>query len=86
LFKRSLGEIIQEYEALLSEPLEVHDEADSPAVNRLPFVHSDPDPVGFLWLEAGFDHNPLKLVRILPVLQLHAIMGTPLSCGQGGRW
>ena len=68
---RSLCEIIQENQALLCEPFEVHNEADRPAVNRLPFVHSDPDPMSVLGLETGIDHNPLKLVRILPFLQLH---------------
>jgi len=71
LFKKSFGEIIQENQALLSEPLEVHDEADCPSVNRLPFVHSHPDPMSFLGLETGGDHNPLKLPRIFPFLQLH---------------
>jgi hypothetical protein len=56
---------------MLSEPFEVHDKTTRPAVNRLPFVHPDPDPVNFLRLEAGIDHNPLKFMRILPFLQLH---------------
>ncbi|MFO8163823.1 MAG: hypothetical protein R6T98_04755 [Desulfatiglandales bacterium] len=70
MFKKSLGEIIQKYKALLSKPFEVHDETDRPAVNRLPFVHSDPDLVGFLPFKAGCNHDPLNLVEILPLLQL----------------
>ena len=68
---------MQENQALPSEPFKVHDEADRPAVNRLPFVHSDPDTMSFLRLEAGIDHNPLKLSRILPFLQLHRSYPTP---------
>jgi hypothetical protein len=68
LFKKSLGEIIQNHKILLSKPFEVHDETDRPAVNRLPFVHSDPDLVGFPRFKVGGNHDPLKLVEILSLL------------------
>jgi hypothetical protein len=71
LCKKSFGEIIQKYKTLLSKPFEVHDETDRPAGNRLPFVHSDPDLVGFPRFKAEGNHDPLKLVEILPLLQLH---------------
>ena len=71
---------MQEDQSLLSEPFQVHDEADLSPSDRLPFVHLDPDPSSFHGLVARLSHDPLKLPGIFPLFQLRGSQSATYPC------
>jgi hypothetical protein len=70
-FESRQGEIMEKHQSQLSEPCEVHHEADLFSICRRPLLPIHLRAQRIMGLQAGLDRNTLKLPWLLPLPQLY---------------